>query len=75
MKSNERNVQNYETDMMGISSSEPHSVTEGSENRQSAEKEYHFYGWQNVNPSILALYDDVRQAWCAETCAPRMRAD
>lgn len=52
-----------------------HSESAAPEDRKAAEKEYHFYGWQNVNPNILALYDDVRHAWCAETCAPRMRPD
>ena len=52
-----------------------HSESAVPENRKSAEKEYHFYGWKSVKPNILALYDDVRHAWCAETCAPRMRAD
>ena len=52
-----------------------HSEQEASGNRKAAEKDYHFYGWQNVKPNILALYDDLRHAWCAETCAPRMRSD
>ena len=52
-----------------------HNETTARENGKAEAKEYHFYGWQNVKPSILALYDDIRHAWCAETCAPRMRAD
>ena len=38
-------------------------------------QQYHFYGCQSVTPEILQLYNDFRSAWCAETCAPRMRAD
>lgn len=48
-------------------------------------KEYHFYGWQQADvPAItrkykgiatpLDLYDRLSQAWCAATCAPRLRA-
>ena len=36
---------------------------------------YHFYGWETVTPFVLKLYDDLLRAWCAETCAPRMRGD
>ena len=47
---------------------------------------YNFYGWQNANvPPVdetfraiqnpKALYDMLCKIWCAETCAPRMRAD
>ena len=35
----------------------------------------HFYGWESVTPEIRALYDELLQCWCAETCAPRMRGD
>ena len=48
--------------------------------------EYHFYGWKNASvpavsskyPGIftpLDLYRALSSVWCAETCAPRMRAD
>ena len=47
---------------------------------------YKFYGWQNADvPPVdetfrtirdpKALYDMLCKIWCAETCAPRMRAD
>ena len=36
---------------------------------------YRFYGWEIVTPEILKLYDDLRHAWSAETCAPGMRCD
>jgi len=49
---------------------------------------YHFYGWESAdrvkagNPQTgyagirtpLDLYDALSDIWCAETCAPRMRA-
>lgn len=37
--------------------------------------QYCFYGWEAVTPEILRLYDDLRQAWCAETCSPKMRSN
>lgn len=48
--------------------------------------EYHFYGWETaaVPPadkhyakihSPRELYDLLSELWCADTCAPRMRAD
>lgn len=48
--------------------------------------QYQFYGWENANvPAITDiykniktpadLYDALSSVWCAETCAPRMRAD
>ena len=48
-------------------------------------KEYGFYGWETANESPQTdefaritsprvLYDALIQLWCAETCAPRMRA-
>ena len=36
---------------------------------------YQFYGWETASPFVRKLYDDLLQAWCAETCAPRMRGD
>lgn len=36
---------------------------------------YRFYGWQNVGPEVLRLYDALRGVWAADTCAPRMRKD
>ncbi|MCD7981221.1 MAG: hypothetical protein LUF32_02725 [Clostridiales bacterium] len=47
---------------------------------------YHFYGWEtaDVSPSDpayadvhspLELYDILSDLWCADTCAPRMRAE
>lgn len=42
---------------------------------------YKFYGWDTADvraadgTTPTALYDRLRSAWCAETCAPRMRAD
>ena len=48
---------------------------------------YHFYGWQTagnvkavnrIYPGIetpLELYDALSSIWCADTCAPRMRAE
>lgn len=54
--------------------------------RFGGEKKYGFYGWQTAdvkpgnekyksieNPRML--YDMLLKIWCAETCAPRMRAD
>ncbi len=44
-------------------------------------KAYHFYGWETANirdPQGLTprdYYDLLSDVWCAETCAPRMRAD
>lgn len=49
-------------------------------------KEYHFYGWQEADlPAVtgeykgirtpLDLYDGLCGAWCAATCAPRLRAN
>ena len=48
-------------------------------------KKYRFYGWETaVVPPVtdeypgigtpLALYDALSEIWCAETCAPRLRA-
>lgn len=48
-------------------------------------KEYHFYGWQNANVHAINneykgidtprdLYDKLSDIWCADTCAPRLRA-
>lgn len=50
------------------------------------EKSYNFYGWENADSlpcnemfrkikDPKNLYDLLSQIWCAETCAPRMRAD
>ena len=47
---------------------------------------YQFWGWQNVNVkpvteeykginSPIDLYNALSTIWCADTCAPRMRAD
>ena len=68
-------IHNDETDTPGKTPQAPYSVQEVSVSTRAAEKAYHFYGWHRVSQNILALYDDVRCAWCAETCAPRMRAD
>ena len=49
-------------------------------------KEYKFWGWENANASPATdeyrginnprdLYDALSEIWCADTCAPRMRAD
>ena len=49
-------------------------------------KQYRFYGWeQAIVPAITDeypgirtpqdLYDALSEIWCADTCAPRMRAD
>lgn len=48
-------------------------------------KEYRFYGWEHADISPVAdeygqiqdprqLYDLLSEIWCADTCAPRMRA-
>lgn len=48
--------------------------------------EYRFYGWQTANcPATseeykgintpIDLYNALSHIWCADTCAPRMRAD
>lgn len=48
--------------------------------------EYHFYGCENANCSAINntykgidtpidLYDALSNIWCADTCAPRMRAE
>jgi hypothetical protein len=34
-----------------------------------------FYGSDVVGQKITALYDDLKQCWSAETCAPRMRRE
>ena len=52
-----------------------HNEPTSSGNGKASEAEYRFYGWQNVTPTVLNLYNDIRKAWCAETCAPRMRED
>ncbi|MCD8118078.1 MAG: hypothetical protein LUE29_01060 [Lachnospiraceae bacterium] len=47
--------------------------------------EYHFYGWQTADVPPVAekyqdiknpreLYDALTKIWCADTCAPRLRA-
>lgn len=47
---------------------------------------YQFYGWETANVSAITdkyktiktptdLYDALSAIWCAETCAPRMRAE
>lgn len=44
-------------------------------------KEYRFYGWKTADVKDAngltprAYYDLLSDCWCAETCAPRMRAD
>ncbi len=49
-------------------------------------KEYKFWGWENADVSPITdeykginnpidLYDALSEIWCADTCAPRMRAD
>ena len=49
-------------------------------------KEYKFYGWQQADVPAAAseykkirdpkhFYDILSEIWCADTCAPRMRAD
>ncbi|MDE6917870.1 MAG: hypothetical protein K2P39_13865 [Lachnospiraceae bacterium] len=49
-------------------------------------KTYHFNGWEQGNaPAVtdeyagirtpIDLYDALSEIWCANTCAPRMRAD
>ncbi len=51
-----------------------------------AEKAYKFYGWEQATVPAVAgeypgihtpqdLYDALSEIWCADTCAPRMRAD
>lgn len=46
---------------------------------------YHFYGWEQADipakdtsyrgvRTPLDLYDKLSRAWCAQTCAPRLRA-
>ncbi|MCM1101241.1 MAG: hypothetical protein NC079_05385 [Clostridium sp.] len=48
-------------------------------------KEYRFYGWEHADIPAAAdeyrqiqnprqLYDLLSEIWCADTCAPRMRA-
>ena len=43
--------------------------------------EYSFYGWESANIkdkyglTPRDYYDLLSEIWCAETCAPRMRAD
>lgn len=43
--------------------------------------EYHFYGWETADIqdknglTPRDYYDRLSKIWCAETCAPRMRAD
>lgn len=34
-----------------------------------------FYGYEEVTDEVRALYERLLGVWCAETCAPRMRAD
>ena len=44
-------------------------------------KEYRFYGWQTADIkdgrdlTPRDYYDLLSEAWCAETCAPRMRSE
>ena len=44
-------------------------------------KKYNFYGWENADIkdshglTPRDYYDLLGDIWCAETCAPRMRAD
>ena len=44
-------------------------------------KEYRFYGWETADVrdanglTPREYYDLLTDCWCAETCAPRMRAD
>lgn len=49
-------------------------------------RKYKFYGWQQADVPAVAdeykqiknpkqLYDILSEIWCADTCAPRMRAD
>lgn len=44
-------------------------------------KKYNFYGWENADIkdshelTPRDYYDLLGDVWCAETCAPRMRAD
>ena len=66
-------IHNDETDTPGKTPQAQYSEQEVSVSTRAAEKAYHFYGWHRVSQNILALYDDVKCAWCAETCAPRMR--
>lgn len=53
---------------------------------EKSEKKYKFYGWEQATvPAITEeypgihtpqdLYDALSEIWCADTCAPRMRAD
>ena len=42
------------------------------ENEKPAKK-YQFFGWKDASPEILELYDDLKHAWSAETCSPKMR--
>lgn len=53
--------------------------------RRCAVKKYRFYGWRTADVPAAAeeyqsirnprqLYDLLSELWCAETCAPRMRA-
>ena len=43
--------------------------------------EYHFYGWETADIreehglTPRDMYDLLKNIWCAETCAPRMRRD
>lgn len=42
-------------------------------------RQYRFYGWKTADVRDVCgrtpceLYDELREIWCAETCAPRMR--
>ena len=49
-------------------------------------KEYNFYGWENASVSPVndnfygirdprELYDALKELWCEETCAPRLRSE
>ena len=42
---------------------------------EKLENTYHFYGFENASPEILELYDDLKHAWSAETCSPKLRKD
>lgn len=56
------------------------------EKAEKAEKAYKFYGWEHATVPVVTgeypgihtpqdLYDALSEIWCADTCAPRMRAD
>ena len=45
------------------------------EQKQGGGDELPFYGQERAPVSVQMLFEDLRHVWCAETCAPRMRAD